>query len=95
MAVKVVGPLTDSVAVTVGLGETPAALNVITQEWLPVVAVAAVIEALTVCGVEPDVGDKLSHPQSDPSEDVNASPLNGLVLLNDIVCAAGTVPPVK
>jgi hypothetical protein len=50
-------------------------------------------EAVAVTGVAPDVGAKLNHAQSEPSEEVNASPLDGFVLLSEIACAAGTVPP--
>ena len=64
-----------------------------TQEWFPTVAFPALIEALTVWGVAPEDGERLSHAQSDPSDDVNPTPLDGLVLLSDIVRAAGTVPP--
>jgi hypothetical protein len=47
-----------------------------------------------VTGVAPDVGAKLSHAQSEPSEEVYVSPLAGFVLLSEMVCAAGTVPPI-
>ena len=87
------GALALNVAVTVGLGDTPAALKVITQEWLPAVTPVAFTEAVTVAGVEPDAGDKASQAQSEPREEVNAKPLAGLVLLSAIVCAAGAVAP--
>ena len=61
---------TIRVAVTVGLGDTPAALKVMTQEWLPTVAAAAFTEAVTVTGVAPDAGAKFSQAQSEPSADV-------------------------
>ena len=82
-----------NVAVTVGLGDTPAALKVMTQEWLPAVTPVTFTEAVTVAGVEPDAGDKVSQAQSEPSEEVNAKPLAGFVLASESVLAAGTVPP--
>ena len=57
------------VAVTVGLGDTPEALKVMTQEWLPTVAAAAFTEAVTVTGVAPEAGPKFSQAQSEPSAD--------------------------
>jgi hypothetical protein len=81
------------VAVTVGLGEIPLALNVMTQEWLPGVAPEDLIDAVTVAGVDPAAGDNVSHPQSAPSEAVNIRPEFGLVLLMEMFCAAGNGPP--
>ena len=88
------GATAVKVAVTVGLDETPEALKVMMQERLPATTFAALTEAVTVAGVEPDVGVKVNHAQSEPSEVENANPLAGLVLLTAIVCATGTVPPI-
>src|SRR5215471_3107717 len=82
------------VAVTVGLGETPAALKVRKQVWVPVaVAPAGFTEATIVTGVEPPPGASVSQAQSEPGAVVKASPLEGLVLVTVIFCPAGTVPP--
>jgi hypothetical protein len=83
-----------NVAVTVGLGDTPAALNVITQVWLPTVALPAITEALTLPGVDPLLGLRLSQAQSAPREVLKFNPLAGLVLLTEMLCADGTVPPI-
>ena len=85
---------TVRVAVTVGLGDTPEALKVMTQEWVPMVVLAALTEAVMVTGVAPDAGATVSQAQSEPSEDVYARPAAGLVLLSETVFAAGTVPPI-
>ena len=78
------GATTVTVAVTAA-GGMPAALNVMAQEWLPSVALAGFNEAERVAGVEPDVADKVSQEQSEPSAEVKAMPLDGLVLASEIV----------
>ncbi len=93
MGVVVVPPVTVSVAVAVGLGETPAALKVMVQEWLPDVALAVTTEALRVVVVLPPVGASFNHAQSLPREVVNARPDVGLVLVTASFWAAGAADP--
>ena len=87
------GELTVKVAVTIGLGTTLEALNVITHEWLPMVALAALTEAVRLAVVALLEGLKPSQSQSGPKDVVNPRPLDGLVLVTEILCADGTVPP--
>jgi hypothetical protein len=84
-------------AVTVGLGETPAAVKVITHECVPErFAAAPVLTETDTVGagepVVPLVGFKLSQAQSDPREVLNARPVEELVI--ETVCAAGAVEPI-
>jgi len=57
------------------------------------VAPAGFTDATIVTGVEPPPGASVSQAQSEPGVVVKASPLEGLVLLTVIFCAAGKVPP--
>src|SRR5580700_11431890 len=76
-----VGWVALSVAVTIGLGETPAALKVITQVCIAAVVPATLIEALRLAGVAPLAGARFSQAQSEPSEVVKFKPLVGFVLV--------------
>ena len=70
-----------TVAVTVGLGETPAALNVRMQVCGPGVEFAVLIDALIFASVDPERVGKDSHAQSLPVEMLNGRPVKGPVLL--------------
>ena len=85
--------MTVKVAVTVGLLEDNPETKVMTQVWLPTVALLAITEALRVAGVDPPPGFRFSQPQSAPSEAPKVKPLTGLVLAREMLCAGGTVPP--
>jgi hypothetical protein len=74
-----------TVAVTVGMGDTPLELKVMRQEWLPGIVPVELMDAVEVAGVKLEAGDNVSQPQSEPSVEVNASPEVGLVLLREIV----------
>lgn len=76
-----------------GLGDTPEALKVITQLWLPTVAPPVLTDALRLAVVIPLLGLRLSQAQSAPSDAVKLKPLAGLALVTEMPCAAGTVPP--
>ena len=82
-------------AVTVGLDEIPAAENVIVQECAPkdaTATLAALIDAVRVAGVLPDVGLSVSHAQSLPKDELKLRPLEGLVLVREIPCDGGMAP---
>ena len=81
-------------AVTVGLGETSGAEKVMTQEWLPTLALALLTDAVRDAGVEPAAELRVNQARSGPNDDVKLTAPEGLLLLIEIVWAAGTVPPV-
>jgi len=87
------GVVTVRVAVTVGLGVTPLALKVMTQEWFPGVALAVLTDADKVLGVVPAVGSTVSQAQSEPKVEVNPTPKAGLLLVTPMLCRGGSVPP--
>jgi hypothetical protein len=84
---------TTRVAVIVDVADTPVALKVMPQEWLPTVAPPVFTEALRLAGVDPLFGLRPSHAQSGPSDVLKLNPLDGLVLFTEMLCAEGTVPP--
>ena len=74
------GLLTVTVAVMVGLGDTPGELIVMTHVSLPAVALATLKDALSVNGVVPDDGVSVSQLQSVPSAVEKLKP-EGLLLI--------------
>ena len=83
-----------TVAVTVGLGETPVALKVIVQLCDPAAMVVVFTEAPRPRGVFPPVGSRVTQAQSDPSDVLNANPLVGLVLVTPMFNGCGAAVPI-